>query len=48
MLTYQRRARWIRRMQDRAARRREREWARQWVPSPSLWPSREVGSRRAA
>ena len=29
MLAYERRSRWIRRMQDRAARRREREWARQ-------------------
>ena len=29
MLAYQRRAKRIRRMQDRAARRRERAWARQ-------------------
>jgi len=35
-------------MQDRAARRREREWARERGLAPSLWPSREAGSRRAA
>lgn len=50
MTTYQRRARWIRRMQDRAERRREREWSRQAGPAPSLWSEswQAVGSRRAA
>jgi hypothetical protein len=51
MLAYERRARWIRRMQDRAARRREREWTRAAaLSSPYLWvpPSGDAGSRRAA
>ena len=48
MLTYQRRARWIRRMQDRAARRREREWVRPRSAALSLWPLRGAGSHRAA
>jgi hypothetical protein len=50
MTTYQRRAKWIRRMQDRAGRRREREWARQATPAFSLWSEGvwATGSRRAA
>ena len=52
MLAYERRARWIRRMQDRAARRREREWARQ-AGFAAAWScgrrrSRGHGSPRAA
>ncbi|MFH1331469.1 MAG: hypothetical protein ABIJ48_12595 [Actinomycetota bacterium] len=51
MLAYERRARWIRRMQDRVVRRRERRWAREagWTAA-SLWatPVRDGGSRRAA
>jgi hypothetical protein len=51
MLTYERRARWIRRMQDRAARRRERDWGR-LASSPYVWswdsPGRDEGSPRAA
>jgi len=51
MLAYDRRARWIRRMQDRAARRREREWAHQATFSSAVsWglPLNDQGSRRAA
>jgi len=50
MTTYQRRAKWIRRMQDRAERRREREWSRQAAPAFSWWSEelRAAGSRRAA
>ena len=51
MLAYERRARWIRRMQDRAARRREREWARRsgyWAGAAWMAPSSADGSRRAA
>jgi hypothetical protein len=51
MLAYERRARWIRRMQDRAARRRERELARRADSATgSLWmpPLLGEGSRRAA
>jgi hypothetical protein len=51
MLAYQRRARWIRRMQDRAARRREREWARpDAYAAAGSWssPHRHQGSPRAA
>jgi hypothetical protein len=51
MLAYERRARWIRRMQDRAGRRREREWARQaGYSAASSWtaPGRDQGARRAA
>jgi hypothetical protein len=51
MLAYERRARWIRRMQDRAARRREREIARRAAfAAGSLWmpPLLGDGSRRAA
>ncbi len=51
MLAYDRRARWIRRMQDRAARRREREWAREAAyPAASSWtaPGRDQGAPRAA
>ena len=51
MLAYERRARWIRRMQDRAGRRREREWARQAAFSDSsFWAAggRDRGSPRAA
>ena len=46
MLAYGRRARWIRRMQDRAARRHEREWARQGLAPPVSWtaPGRDQGS----
>ena len=51
MLTYERRARWIRRMQDRAARRRERAWAREaaFVAS-SFWaaPRGDRNTPRAA
>jgi len=46
MLAYERRARWIRRMQDRAARRREREWAHRAGYAPySLWTSAVSGDR---
>ncbi|MBN2114265.1 MAG: hypothetical protein JW785_09085 [Acidimicrobiia bacterium] len=51
MLAYERRARWIRRMQDRAGRRREREWARHAAYAPySTWvfPTRGDGTARAA
>jgi hypothetical protein len=51
MLAYERRARWIRRMQDRAARRREREWDRIVAAGAAgLWitPPGGPGSRRAA
>jgi len=51
MLGYDRRARWIRRMQDRAARRRERDTAhRAAFAAGSLWstPLGGDGSRRAA
>ena len=50
MLAYERRARWIRRMQDRATRQREREWVRSAPAPASLWrgPSRDDGSPRAA
>jgi len=51
MLAYDRRARWIRRMQDRAARRRERETAhRAGFAAGALWitPLAGDGSRRAA
>jgi hypothetical protein len=51
MLAYERRARWIRRMQDRAARRREREAVhRAAFAAGSLWitPLAGHGSRRAA
>ena len=51
MLAYERRSRWIRRMQDRAARRREREWAQQaGFAAASFWmaPVRDHGTRRAA
>lgn len=46
MLTYQRRAKWIRRMQDRAARRREREIYREW--SARRWLPDDTGFNRAA
>ncbi len=52
MLAYERRARWIRRMQDRAARRREREIGppgrlrRRLSLDASRWLG--DGSRRAA
>lgn len=51
MLAYERRARWIRRMQDRASRRRERETARLAAfGANSLWMAPLVGggSRRVA
>ncbi len=51
MLAYERRARWIRRMQDRASRRREREWARPGaLAAAGSWsaPPRDQGSPRAA
>jgi hypothetical protein len=51
MLAYDRRARWIRRMQDRAARRRERERDRHGArPMGSHWmvPGPDQGSSHAA
>jgi len=51
MLAYDRRSRWIRRMQDRVARRREREWAQQaGFTAASFWmaPLRDRDTRRAA
>jgi len=51
MLAYQRRARWIRRMQERANRRREREWSQRAgfaSASSSQWVAGDSGSPRAA